>query len=127
MRGAEKWFVLANRFAFVVEDGPTAGHPTWVGNGPACDQRPWFGLNFLLNFASEPVGIGEAMLGLALAAMGKSVRLARQGVDDGWLRIGQVFGSVIGEQVIDQSGRGLVENAIRVGQRIGQVSKGHDL
>ncbi|MNL76358.1 hypothetical protein D3C87_2023150 [compost metagenome] len=33
MRGAEEGLVLADRLAFVVEDGPAAANPAWIDDG----------------------------------------------------------------------------------------------
>src|SRR5215510_11796888 len=62
VRGAEERFILPDRVALVVEDRPSAAHPARTDLRPAISKWPRFGLKLLLNFATEAVGVSEAVL-----------------------------------------------------------------
>ena len=94
MRGAEEGLVLADRLALVVEDGPAAADPARVDHGAAFYQRPGLGLDLLLDFAAETVGVGEAELDLqALRRQwGTDVGFAGEGRGAGGLPLRRVVG-----------------------------------
>ena len=130
----EERFVLADRLALVVEHRPAATNPArtasfWrhlrltVGANNdlarciANRHRPWFGLDLLLDLAAETVGIREsyagsadrrleqaADVGFARKRRGESRRLP------GWIRF-----SPVGCQIIDDAGRGVVEQLAAIG------------
>src|SRR5262245_548304 len=62
MAFAEEGFVLADRLALVVEDGPAAADPARINNRPVFDERPWLGVNFFLDLSAKSVRIGKTDL-----------------------------------------------------------------
>src|SRR5262245_60451322 len=66
---AEKWFVLANRLALVVENGPAAADPAWIDHRPIINHGSRLRLNFLLDVAAKAVRVAECDLELALLAL----------------------------------------------------------
>ena len=47
--------------------------------------------------------------------------LAGQSIDDGGLRVGLIFGAIVGEKVVHQPGGGAAQDGLRIGQRVLQV------
>src|SRR5258706_10262977 len=64
MSGAKEWLVLAHLLTLIVENHPTAAHPTWVNNSTSFDNWNRFPLNLLLNLAPEAVRIRKTDLNL---------------------------------------------------------------
>ena len=63
---AEKRLVLADRLAFVVEDGPAAADPARINDWPFVHDRARLGLDLLLNLATKAVRVAEGDLDLGL-------------------------------------------------------------
>ena len=98
VRVAEERLVLADGFALVVVDGPAAAHPSGadVAGGhlglPVCADddlaiavparcRAGLGLDLLLDFPSEAVGVGEGVLHLGLRGrLGRHAWVSRASV-----------------------------------------------
>src|ERR1700723_70056 len=60
----KKGFVLPNRFAFIVEDGPAACHPAWVHRRVASIDEAGLGLDLALYLSSKAIRIGEVDMDL---------------------------------------------------------------
>ena len=130
----EERLVLADRLALVVEHGPAAAHPARadlvrrhhrlavradddLAVGVALRHRPRLGLNLLLNLPPETVGVGKTVLdfGLLAGLQVGGVSLARQGVDDGRLRVGLVLRAPVSKEVVHQPGSRLLQEGVRAG------------
>src|SRR5262245_17582346 len=66
---AEKWLILADGIALVVEDRPAAAHPARIDYLPPFDDRPRLGLYLLLNLMSEAIRVREGMLNFSLLSL----------------------------------------------------------
>src|SRR5205085_7585743 len=83
-----------------------------------------FRLNLGLHLAPEAIGIRETMLNLSQFSLLQIsvVFLARQRINDVWLRIALPIRALIAEQVIDQPRGRLPQDVVRVDERIAHVS-----
>ena len=134
MRGREEGLVLANRLALVVEDGPTAAHPARVDHRATFHQRPGLGLDLLLDFAAEAVGIAEAELDLQALRWqrGARMRFAGEGRGAGRLPLGRV--AEVGllrasktVEVVDDACGGVSQQCGGIGVRVGRSEEGVEL
>src|SRR5690349_8309209 len=62
VRRGEERFVLADRLAFVVVDGPAAAHPTRRNIGAYPRDSTWLGLRFELCLTTEPIPITKGVM-----------------------------------------------------------------
>ena len=106
---AEEGLVLADRLALVVEDGPAAADPAGTRRRATFDERPGLGLDLLLDFAAETIGITEAELQLALLARLQiaDMGFARDGGSE--RRLAQTH---VASQVIDDPRRGVAQQVV---------------
>src|SRR6266478_1383245 len=94
MRVGEERLVLADRFALVIKDRPTAADPTRIHNRTIFNHCPGLGLNLLLDFAAKAIRVGKTDLNLALLPWLQftDMSLARNGGSEG--RLAQPFEAI---------------------------------
>ncbi len=125
----EEGLIPADRIALVIQNDPTAANPARVDDRSARDQWPLLGLRLFLNRAAEPVGIRKGVLHLGLHARREvgGVRFAGHRIGRGRLRLWISLGPLIRMHIIEQPTGRLLQNRMRIGQRIGHLGLNHRL
>ena len=106
----------------IIQPLPTQrGSKIGLALGEGARARP----ESFLDLAAEAIGKRKRMLDLRLlaGAQVRRVRLARKGVDSRRLGLRKVASTLVREQVVDETRRGLLRYRMRISQRVDKVLK----
>src|SRR5215472_14880352 len=91
---AEERFILANRIALIIENGPAAPDPARINYWSSIHYRTGCCLGFLLRLTTESIGGDEADLDFGVLSRRKiaKVRFARESGCESWLPLSGIIG-----------------------------------